>query len=323
MRYHKQYAKRAIELINSPLHPVNRVFEKNGRSGYPPLFIISSPRSGSTLLYELMAHYFDVSYMTAPLAYTYGISNLSARILKHLLRQPSAEFQSEYGKIRGIFSPSEHTYYWNKWLPEKTDKGHYYAPEDINNNDYVVLRRSIASLSNITENPWIFKNLYLSISAGALSQIIPDARFLILHRDPLFVVQSVMRGREIKSKGQWWSVKPPDYRSWVNLPIWQQVTRQVFYADRIPTVELRSLASERTFEVEYNDLCKDPRYILKTLEEWLRPLGYHKRNQVHIPLHFNVSNNLHISMLEKDNIREEINYLEASFDESHFQANLR
>jgi len=31
---------------------------------YPPIFIVGAPRSGSTLLYQLLAYYYNFSYFT-------------------------------------------------------------------------------------------------------------------------------------------------------------------------------------------------------------------------------------------------------------------
>jgi hypothetical protein len=98
-----------------------------------------------------MTHYFDVSYMTAPLAYTYGASNLATMLLKYIVRQQSSGLLSSYGQIDGLFSPSEHANYWNQWFPEVKNLGHYYSPVDIRVNEYEGMRRNLNSLSNITQ----------------------------------------------------------------------------------------------------------------------------------------------------------------------------
>jgi hypothetical protein len=113
----------------------------------------------------------------------------------------------------------------------------------------------------------LFKSLYLSISAGAISRVLPEARFLILHRDLVYFIQSTIRGR-VKNSGQdWWSVKPPNYMEGANQLIWQQVTRQIFYADKTPHLSKIFYSPERTMEIDYYELCQDPRETLELMKD--------------------------------------------------------
>jgi hypothetical protein len=253
--------------------------------------------------------------MTAPVAYTHGVANLTTRLLRPWLGRPRGGFESDYGRIPGTFAPGEHHHYWKRWFPETEGLGHYSDPCTAEPANFDELAADLASLAAIFEHPLVFKNLYLSISSGLLARVLPDARFLIVARDPLLVCQSVLHGREQQADPRrWWSVKPPQYRDWLDLPLWQQVARQVFYADAIPRRDLGCFAPDRIAEMEYTALCRQPRACLEQLERWLAPLGYQSYPDSEIPKVFAVSDRLRLSPATAEAILSELAHLRKGFD---------
>ena len=169
-------------------------------------------------------------------------------------------------------------------------------------------------MAEILGRPMVFKNLYLTMAAGALARILPDARFILVHRDPVMVCQSVMRGRNQQTNPQnWWSIKPPHYREWLTLPVWQQVVRQVYYSDALPRQDLQRYAPDRTLELEYIELCQQPLACLHRLEEWLEPTGYQIYRDCRVPPGFPVSAQLSLDPACVDRIRSELIQLEEQF----------
>lgn len=301
--------------INRLLRPVDTLFEpREPFQSFPPLFILGAPRSGSTLTYQVITQYFRVGYMTVPLAYVHGLANLVCRLLRPWFGRPAAVFESSYGHVPGLLAPSEHAHFWYQWFPEDKELGHYHDPEMLNLDAYTELQRSLDSLAAILGRPWVFKNLYLSMSAGALSRVLPQARFLLVKRDPLMVYQSVLRGRECRAGAGWWSVKPPHYREWLPLPLWQQVVRQVFYADAIPRRDLQRYAPGRFLEIEYSELCRDPYGCMQQLQNWLAPIGYEPYSDSAIPREFTVSDKLYIDHAQLQMVSDEFRLLRQQFD---------
>ncbi|NEV64837.1 sulfotransferase [Thiorhodococcus minor] len=295
-----------------------RIFDRlflldDGESTCPPLFILGAPRSGSTLTYQAITEYFDVAYVTAPLGYAYGFANALTRILRPWLGRPKTVFSSDYGRIPGIFSPSEHANIWFQWFPRDGQLGHYLPPSNIDFAAYSDLERNVRSLSRIMRRPWVFKNLYLGMCAGALAQIFPDARFVIVRRDPLLIYQSVLRGRLLRPHLEWWSVKPPRYRDWLSLPLRTQVARQIFYAEAIPIRDLTRYAPGRYTEIEYSALCKEPINCMRALAKWLAPAGYRARSDSVMPNEFPASSNLTLDHAELEAVLAEFERLRQGF----------
>jgi hypothetical protein len=285
--------KRGLSSVNRVLRPIDAWFAANPAALPPTLFILGAPRSGTTLTYQIVTQHFQVGYMTAPLGYAHGLANALTRVLRPWLDRPEPGFRSHYGHIPGLLAPSEHASYWFRWFPVDGDLGHYLPPEAIDPADYGNLRSSLDSLAAILARPWVFKNLYLTMTAGALARILPEARFMVVRRNPLLVCQSILHRRERQSDPrQWWSTKPPHYRAWFDLPLCQQVARQAFLADAIPRRDLQRYAPERTMEVDYADLCRRPKAWLARLTAWLQPLGYRSYGNSRIPAQFPASEEL-------------------------------
>lgn len=279
---------------NDLVRPIDQIFRGRSAASQPaPLFIVGVPRSGTTLTYQLVTRHFRVAFLTDFHGYFYGLANLQTRLLRPFLDRPKARFESSLGKIAGLLSPSENARFWLRCFPVDDRLGHYVDPSSIDPERYSPLVRDLSSLSAIMRRPYVFKCLYLSLAVGALAQILPAARFLVVGRDPMLVVQSMLLARQRRRQPQqWWSVKPPGFSEWLALPLWQQVTRQVYYTRRAMDRDLLAYASGRRREVSYEALCRDPRRVMDDLAAWLAPLGYEVYQDSSLPRAFPVSRSI-------------------------------
>ena len=304
-----------LESFNHLIHPLDAWFAVDASMpDPPPLFILGAPRSGTTLAYQVITQQFQISYFTAPLGYAYGLANWVTRLLRSHIGRPVPVFESHYGQVKGILAPSEHAGYWFQWFPRDGPLGHYVDPTHIQLADYTGLQRSLASLTAIAGKPWVFKNLYLGMVCGVLAQILPEARFIFVHRDPLLICQSVLLGRlRQPDKAAWWSVKPPNYWEWLSLPLWQQVTRQVFHTQWLIEKDLATYAANRTLFIDYNELCLTPSSMLTRLGSWLSIAGYKAYEDVRIPPVFPVSKKIRLEKATMLQIRDELNRLRMQY----------
>ena len=111
--------------------PLISIFEKSKINKYgaktskiPPIFIVGAPRTGSTIVYQLITQYFDTIYFNnlVHLARenTYFGFWLSNKFFKE---NPHNSFKSNHGDTLtgGLHAPSEGGQIWQKWLPKYTD----------------------------------------------------------------------------------------------------------------------------------------------------------------------------------------------------------
>lgn len=302
-------ALRAIDLLdafNRALAPCDA--HEPGEFAEPaPLFIIGPPRSGTTLTYQVITQQLQVGYFTAPFGYLYGMPRLLAWGLRRLTRRPEPVFESRHGRIPGFLAPSEHANFWFRWFPRDGSQGQYVAGAAIDVNRYAGLRSDIAAIGRILERPLVFKNVYLSVTAGALAHLFPRARFLVVERDPLLICQSLLRARIARPDPTiWWSVRPPGYHDWLALPLWQQVARQVHATTTIIRRELADHAPGRVIDLPYERLCAEPRQVIADLHRRLESLGYAAYPDWRCPERFDATTTVSLPQTDADRLR---NYL--------------
>ncbi len=294
----KGILKQGLATVNHGFAWVDNWFTQSQHKDIPPpLFIVGVPRSGTTLTYQIITQQFQVGYFTTMMGYCYGMPNIIHYLTRPwIAKQRLLGFNSSYGKIRGLLSPSENANYWLQWFPADGKLGHYLQPNTIDISNYQSLQTSVASITQIMQMPMVFKCLYLDMTVGTLAQIFPESKFLVLHRQPIMVCQSLFIGRMKQARPEnWWSVKIPYYQQLLSQPIWQQIVEQVFHTERLILNDLNQYANGRYLILDYEDICQQPYAMLEKISQWLKPLGYQTYTNNCIPEKFSISNQITLS----------------------------
>ncbi len=291
----KSLLKYVLFGLNKGLSYVDRLFSVDrDENAPPPLFIVGVPRSGTTLMYQIITQQFEVGYFSTVMGYLYGIPNILARVLQRVFTGKSSdEFESKYGNIKGFSSPSEHADYWRLWFAYNDKYGFHVIPEEISHRNYNGLRRSLDSISTILRRPMVFKCLYLDTILGVLAKALPEARFIVVRRDLLLTSQSLYLGRmSQKDPSKWWSVRRPEFIKLLSLPVWQQIVEQVYQTEKLILEDLEKYASGRYIVLNYEDICEQPVASIMVLEEWLAPIGYKSNHNCTMPERFTASKDM-------------------------------
>ena len=200
---------------------------------HPCIFIIGPPRSGSTIFYQLVTSLLDVSYVDnlANLARDnpYTGSRLSHRFFGD---SSHSSFTSEYGQTTGsgLHAPAEALFFY-KWFPHDR---HYTESADLSPTQKSEFSRTVRAMINRVGKPLIIKNLSFSLRLQALKDTLPDARYIVVRRDPLLTCQSILIGREKNRtpENKMWSILPKDYQELEGLDPHEMVVRQVNLIER-------------------------------------------------------------------------------------------
>jgi hypothetical protein len=289
----RYFLKKASAFSNNILASIDKYFLAQTTKDFPPLFIVGVPRSGTTMVYQIITYQFKVAYFTPVMDYLYGIPNILFRLLKPYLKRPKPLFQSNYGKVKGLLSPSETGTIWYRWFPWDDLNSHFLriSENEIYDDCYQNLKLNILSISTVMQRPLAIKCVYLGMVINILSQLFPHARFIHVHRDSLITIQSLYIARKKQADSlKWWSVKPPQYNQIRQKPLLQQTVEQVYYTDKTIREELNESAKERTFHIDYEKICQTPHQTMQDLEDWLKPSGYERYKPLDLPDSFPLSN---------------------------------
>ncbi|MEX0980800.1 MAG: sulfotransferase [Bacteroidales bacterium] len=235
-----------------------------------PVFIIGLPRSGSTVLYQLITDIFDVLYFDNLV--NIGRENIyfSMRLSELLFKnRPHQSYSSSFGNTYsdGLHAPSEAGPLWYRWFPKNVSE---VTPEMVSDKKKKDLRLLFSSLMNRSGKPLVVKNLFTVQRMKVLKEIFPEAKYIYISRDPFFIAQSIYLGRKmnlVDIDSEWWSVPFPGYESMIGLPAEKQIANQIFELERIIQNELRDVDKDNVVELNYESL--DLEIIRKELGSFL------------------------------------------------------
>ena len=224
-----------------------------------PLFILGAPRSGSTLLYQLLLRHFNAAYISNLMALAPSRMISIGKMLKKYHRVTIVK-NSHFGYIKGLFSPSEAGAVQRFWFEDNRQ------PEET-----VRLRNTIIALSDIYDGPLIIKNLFNLFRMDRIRSIVPEARFIHIRRDYSFNAQSLLLARRENNGTEniWWSIKPLGYEKTLDQSPEFQVVWQIMQTEKL-IYDFCSLQKPVEYiHIEYEDLWKNTAVTLKNISDWL------------------------------------------------------
>jgi Sulfotransferase family len=260
-------------------------------SGAPPVLILGAPRCGSTLLYQVIASCFDVSYLTNLHCRMYGSPALAERLVRG--RRTGVEYDSRYGTTAGLLAPSECGEFWYRFFrrsPQHVPRGAE-SPAAMGR-----LRASVSRFQQAAGRPLVFKNLICSLRVGPIAAALPNALFLVIHRDLVENGQSLLAARmQIRgSYADWWSAEPTGVARMRGLAPEQQVVEQVRGVYSAIDAERGEAGTGRFLDLSYEDLCREPEAMLQTIAEFCASRGLALRRAGHPPPSFTATSGVRI-----------------------------
>lgn len=255
---------------------------------FQPVFLLGLHRSGTSLLYKLLAETRGFNVVTAYHLIHYDelmhnrVSGREPVVKEHLNRQlyehgqhtrqldtlrVSADFPEEYS-----FALARRTLY-----------------RHLSARNLPLLRELAGKIQFLSgpDKPLLLKNPFDFANFLYLKRTFPHAKFLFIHRHPLRVISSAVRAMEVllERPNVYTSLLSAVYRRFWQYPHLTRMVKTVFRPDSARTVLLltchaaRALAYYRTHigalpatdyvTVRYEDLCASPQQHIATLLEAL------------------------------------------------------
>ena len=257
---------------------------RSGTLSHPVCFVIGPPRSGTTLVYELVIHRFRLAYISN-MAHRLPRTPVAATWLgRPRIRDWRGDFSSRYGHIAGPFAPSEGGAVWNRWMPQPgaLDEG------DVGPQACGEMRATINGVGRVLAAPFVSKNVMHSAHMRLLANVFPDAVFLRVRRRPADNARSILRAREAgggpTGSDGWWSVKPRGWSDFASGDRVEQAAAQVVLLHRDIEANALRIGADRLLTVDYESVCADPPAALARIEAFLsgRQFGLSLRGEARI-----------------------------------------
>lgn len=278
---------------------------------YPPIFIVSPPRSGSTILYVLAVQKFHLGYFS-----NFSMTCPESPALLTLLGAPfgacsgGSTLENSFGETYGWNAPNQGYRAWNRWFPTDRD---YIAQDEVKPRDRLRLRQTIAMMEKATGSPFINKWQRNATRVRALHAIFPEAVFLQLRRDPLLTVQSILSARKkLANDDEWFSAMPRSYMPDSGKDHLRQAAEQVALLEMDLEEDKKAIGQDRFFVMRYEDLCRNADIALDEFSAWYA-------SRTGIPLR--QRQDLNVALTESKSIRmtdKEVRDIKDVFREIHF-----
>ncbi len=246
-----------LDLLLSPLEA--RRYRKATARTEPIIFVCGPPRSGTTLLGQVLIRQLPVAYLNN-LTSVFPRSPISANaLLGPLIRRKPIDYRAYYGKSRYLSGPNDALYIWDRWFGKNRNE----VPRTLLENSDQAMVEFFGAVESFYAKPLVTKNNRLNTCAHLVAEVLPRAHFLCLKRDPLFLAQSLLLARReivgdmrhpygIDSKTR---VTSEDYI--------EDVCRQVMFYEAAAADQLARIGPERFWIVEYEKVCAAPEVLVR------------------------------------------------------------
>lgn len=296
------------DAVRSSLRPVESLALTLGEPiSFPPIFIVSPPRSGSTLLYLLAVRKFRLCHFS-----NFAMTCPASPAVLTLLGAPfgacdgSSSLDNSFGETQGWNGPNQGYRAWNRWFPTDRD---FIAPDELSPKHRREMRRTIGLLEKAVRAPFINKWQRNATRVQALHAVFPEAVFLRLRRNSLLTAQSVLLARRelLSSVDAWFSAMPRRYEHDSSKSHAQLAAEQVALLERDLDEDAETVGRERFFVLGYDELCRDPDGALDAFSRWYTARTGSKLRE---------RQRLNLALTESDSIRisdSEVAEIEAAF----------
>ena len=174
---------------------------------YSNIFVMGLPRSGSTLLTQILYNNTDL-YCTNNLIARFWDTPLVGTQLSKLTipKVALSEYKSFYGRTFGIDQPHEFSRFWQQAI--KLDDFENYDPQTIAENiDWLQIKSKIINMNKILGGGIVFKPMELvGFHLNSMAENFEKSLFIYIERDSIDVAISILRARESSGSAEWWGV---------------------------------------------------------------------------------------------------------------------
>jgi hypothetical protein len=270
--------ERLLDRLNDLLGPAAEADLRELDERFPTLHVVGAPRSGTTLLHQLVASGLELGYVNHLVAATWRAPVYGLRLSRKLgLDRPRSSFESSFGRTHAVEEPHEFGYFWNERLryPDLAER----PPEHEAEIDWPGLRRVLVNMAEAAGAPMAFKPMLLVWHLETMLEHMPRTCYVWIRRDPLQTALSLlaMRRSLFGSLDRWASLRPGGPDAFADEPPWRQVAAQVILLERTLERASQRLGPKHVLAVRYEEMCAEPRETLARIRELLGSKGFAPR----------------------------------------------
>ncbi len=266
------------EALNVTIKPLDRVLAplerrriaRNGDGAAPAILVVGGPRSGTTIVYQTLARHLAVA-CTTNWVDGFARSPITAgRLRKRGTTNPRFTDQNYFGSVAGLDGPNDAFGVWNRWFGETRGR-----PESLSPDNAEAMRAFVATWYATFGRPLLNKNNRNSLCIQSIAEALPEAIFVVVGRDPLYVAQSLIESRaEVQGDKRFgWGLLARDAPATNPGSYIDAVCDQVVEFQRLIAHQANAVEARRVVQVDYEAFCKDPSSVVQAVQTAARIEG--------------------------------------------------
>jgi sulfotransferase family protein len=274
-----------LSRFNKQLVPLeNELMDNQVKEDFPNIFILGLPRSGTTLLSQVIFNNLDVActnnliarFWDTPLSGTY----LSKIVLGNV--KPDS-YNSKYAATDSVLSPHEFAYFWRKHFLS-FDVTTSYPVSRVNEIDWAAFQKIILNMNRIMGKGFVHKPLEIpGYYLEHFLELFKKSIYVYIKRDLEDVVVSIAKARleHYNVLNRWWGTYPVEYFKLADKNYAEQIAGQIYYLKKMYDENCEKyFKTNRIIIVEYKDLCNDPKQLLNEIMEKVKSVSGYELKQV-------------------------------------------
>jgi hypothetical protein len=255
-----------LEGLNEYLRPREVELYREHDIEHAFVFVVGLPRSGTTLLTQVLAYCLDAGYVNN-IAARFWLAPVHGLRLARLVARDAepVSFESDYARTRSLLDIHEFGYFWRHWLHKHTFQDVVDAREREDEIDWPGLRLTLANVQRELGKPLVAKNMLGAYHMPRLRQELERVVWVYVERDLLDVCVSILDAwrKYYDDPRTWWSYVPVEYPQLRDLDEWEQIAGQVHHLGAYLERELERVGEEAVVRVTYEQLVREPANVLE------------------------------------------------------------
>ncbi len=255
-------------LAAKPLNHIASQWENikvEGQESNSQLLVVGLPRSGTTLVSQLLAQYLDVSYFPNVSAMFPDAPIWATQRYLGQFERPPRSNKSFYGNTVGLGGINDGFHIWNRWLGDNR----YCIDHIPNEEEAIELAAFFACWGATFKRPLLNKNNRNVDGIELLSQLLPNSFFVVVQRDLVLTVQSLLAARKF--------VQGADSIGWglysdrcdAGSDAIDSTCQQVAIGQHCMKDQLSKAERGRYIEVSYEELCSSPESVVAGIADFV------------------------------------------------------
>lgn len=247
---------------------------------HPPLLVVGAPRSGTSLLQQVLIAGLDIGWFSG--WHNVAAGAPAALVSTRLQSGIATHFRSDHGRGRSLREPHEGATWWYRFFPRSPQA---VAADDVAPRSRLALRRSMSALIQRADRPVVWKNVVNSVRLEPILAAVPEAIVIDVRRDAGDTAASILRARasETGSVDNWWSVEPRDVEALRARSPEEQVRGQIHGVRLALDAAHEAFPQVTWVDTDYETLVTAPQSVLESVAAAVeRATGVDRRRPGHL-----------------------------------------